>query len=146
MAKIVVIDDEPGVRRLISRILRRAGHTVVAFEHGKIGIDHLRREIPDLLITDIFMPEMEGLETVKLAHSLNLKMPIIAISGGGSRGEMQYMEFARRFGATATLGVQRSFKAAATPPSSMLERSSNRRPITGAPLELLLRAGCSRIR
>lgn len=90
--------------RMSSRILQRAGHVVITFGHGRSGIDHLRRECADLMITDIFMPEMEGLETVKMAHSLCPTMPIVAVSGGGSLQNMDYLEFARRFGATATLG------------------------------------------
>lgn len=104
MANIVVIDDEPGVLTMISAVLERAGHGVVAFDNGKKGIDYLRRQASNLLITDIFMPEMDGLETVKIARALDPKMPIIVVSGGGSRGEMQYLAFAHRFGATATLG------------------------------------------
>ena len=103
MAKIVVIDDDPATRRLVSTILRRDGHAVATCENGKQGIDRIRHEAPDLLITDIFMPEMEGLETVKIARALHPAMPILAISGGGSRGDMQYVGFAGRFGATASL-------------------------------------------
>lgn len=104
MARIVVVDDEPAILRMSSRILRRAGHVVVTFDNGKRGIEHLQREGADLLITDIFMPEMEGLETVKLARTLRPGMPIVAVSGGGSMQIMDYLEFALRFGAAATLG------------------------------------------
>lgn len=104
MARIVVVDDEPAILRMSSRILQRVGHVVVTFENGRLGIEHLRREAADLLITDIFMPDMEGLETVKLAHALLPEMPIVAVSGGGSMQSMNYLEFARRFGAVATLG------------------------------------------
>ncbi len=90
--------------RTSSRILQRAGHDVVCFDNARNGIDHLKGKAANLLITDIFMPEMEGLETVKLAHALRPQMPILAVSGGGSIHSMTYLEFARRFGADATLG------------------------------------------
>ena len=79
MAKIVVIDDEPGARRIAYPTLGAGGHTVVAYPDGRGGIEHVRREPPDLLVTDIFMPEMEGLETIRLARDLQSEMPIIAM-------------------------------------------------------------------
>ena len=84
MAKIVVIDDEPGILRIACLALEAAGHAVVAYPDGRGGIEHIKREPPDLLITDIFMPEMEGLETIRLARGLRSEMPIIAMSGGAA--------------------------------------------------------------
>jgi two-component system nitrogen regulation response regulator NtrX len=65
MAKILVIDDEPGIRDIICRVLEAAGHEVVAYENGQGAIDHINTAPADLLITDIFMPEVEGLETIR---------------------------------------------------------------------------------
>ena len=102
MAKIVVIDDEPGVLRVACLALEAAGHAVVAYPDGRGGIEQIRREPPDLLITDIFMPEMEGLETIRLARDLQSEMPIIAMSGVQFEGG-DYLEIAEKFGAVATL-------------------------------------------
>ena len=102
MAKIVVIDDEPGVLRIACLALEAAGHAVFAYPDGRGGIDHIKRERPDLLITDIFMPEMEGLETIRLARGLRSEMPIIAMSGVYFEGG-DYLEIAEKFGAVATL-------------------------------------------
>ena len=102
MANIVVIDDEPAMLRIAGRTLEAAGHVVAAFADGRRGIAHLRTEAPDLLITDIFMPEMEGLETIQAAHRLRPEMPIIAMSGV-SFGGGDYLRIAERFGAVATL-------------------------------------------
>jgi len=77
MAKIVVIDDEPAMLRVTCRTLQAAGHTVIAFANGRGGIEHFKKETADLLLTDIFMPEMEGLETIQTAHRLRPEMPII---------------------------------------------------------------------
>jgi CheY-like chemotaxis protein len=102
MARIIVIDDEPGVLRVACLVLEAAGHTVAAYPDGRGGIAHIEREPPDLLITDLFMPEMEGLETIRLARELQAEMPIIAISGVDFAGG-DYLEIAEKFGALATL-------------------------------------------
>ena len=102
MARIIIIDDEPGILRVACLALEAAGHAVAAYPDGRGGIAHIKRDPPDLLVTDLFMPEMEGLETIRLARDLQAQMPIIAISGvfvesGG------YLEIAEKFGAMATL-------------------------------------------
>ena len=102
MAKIVVIDDEPGVLRVACLALEAAGHDVTAYPDGRGGIEHIRREPPDLLVTDIFMPEMEGLETIRQARELHAEMPIIAMSGVHFEGG-NYLQIAEKFGALATL-------------------------------------------
>ena len=102
MAKIVVIDDEPGVLRIACLALEAAGHAVVAYPDGRGGIEYIKREPADLLITDIFMPEMEGLETIRLARDLRSELPIIAMSGVYFEGG-DYLEIAEKFGAVATL-------------------------------------------
>jgi CheY-like chemotaxis protein len=102
MAKIIVIDDEPGILRIACLALEAAGHSVVAYPDGRGGIEHIRREPPDLLLTDIFMPEMEGLETIRQARDLQSEMPIIAMSGVYFEGG-DYLEIAEKFGAVATL-------------------------------------------
>src|SRR5688572_22193063 len=102
MAKIVLIEDDPAVLRMTRRALAAGGHTVVAFENGRGAIDHLRRENPDLLITDIFMPEMEGIETIQQVRVLKPGLPIIAVSGS-MFGSGDYLEIAAKFGAVATL-------------------------------------------
>jgi DNA-binding NtrC family response regulator len=102
MARIIVIDDEPGMRRTTRRALQRAGHTVAVYANGAAAIDALGNEPADLLITDIFMPEMEGLETIGKARALNPKMPIIAMSGVSFEGG-DYLRIAEKFGAVASL-------------------------------------------
>ncbi len=109
MANIVVIDDEAGIRRITSKALEIAGHHVVAYEDGRAGIDHVERNPPDLLITDIFMPEMEGLETIRRVRAINSRLPIIAMSGISFEGA-DYLQIAEKFGALATL--KKPFRAA----------------------------------
>lgn len=102
MARIIVIDDEPGMRRTTRRALQRAGHAVAVFANGAAAVAHLEQEPADLLITDIFMPEMEGLETIGKVRALNPKMPIIAMSGVSFEGG-DYLRIAEKFGAVASL-------------------------------------------
>ena len=110
MATVVIIDDELAIRRLLCGVLEGAGHAVTGYSNGRPGIEHLEHNRVDLLVTDIFMPEMEGLETIRRARAIRPDLPIIAISGGWSYGG-DYLWVAREFGATETL--QKPFPASA---------------------------------
>ena len=102
MAKILVIEDDPAMRRAACRVLEGAGHAVTAYKNGRGAIEHIEKEAPDLLITDIFMPEVEGLETIRRARALCPAMPIIAISGF-ALDSADYLKVAEKFGAVASL-------------------------------------------
>ena len=102
MAKVLVIDDEAGIRGIMCRVLEAAGHDIVAFANGGGAIEHVRQAPADLLITDLFMPDVEGIETIREIHRLRADMPIIAISGVDFEGG-DYLRVARKFGAVATL-------------------------------------------
>src|SRR5262249_7586390 len=73
------------------------------FGDSRKAIAALEHVSADLLIPDIFVPEVEGLETVKLVRLHQPEIPIIAVSGGGTLNAIEYLSFARRFGANATL-------------------------------------------
>ena len=109
MATIIVIDDEPGIRGLLRNVLEAAGHVVSDYADGRGAIEQIGRASPDLLITDIFMPEAEGLETIRRVRALQPEVPIIAISGVLSYGH-DYLHIASQFGAAATL--EKPFNAA----------------------------------
>ena len=101
-ATIILVDDEPLVRDMLHLVLEGAGYTVADYSNGRGAIEHLQRRPADLLITDIFMPEVDGLETIRRACALRPEMPIIAISGISIHG-IDYLDAAERFGAVATL-------------------------------------------
>jgi CheY-like chemotaxis protein len=103
MAHILVIDDDPLLRQLITHALEEAGHTVLRCENGRKAIAHLEHDDADLLITDVIMPEMDGIETVRAVRRLRPALPILAISGGGPGGTSHYLGMATAFGATAAL-------------------------------------------
>jgi DNA-binding response OmpR family regulator len=99
MAKILVLDDEPSILIMIKKMLERAGHEVDTALNGKEGLEKFKKNKPDLLITDIIMPEKEGLETIFELRKKYPELKIIAISGGGRIGPNGYLPGAKLFGA-----------------------------------------------
>lgn len=103
MARILVIDDEDLVRFTVEQILIAAGHVVATAENGAAGVRR-HREFPfDLVITDIMMPERDGIETIRALKAEFPNLPIIAISGGGRMGNLNYLEMAKDFGVASTI-------------------------------------------
>src|SRR5579872_2372438 len=100
MAAILLIDDERQMRRLISRILTGAGHAVHEAANGRLGIELFRQVRPALVITDIVMPDMEGIETIRALRADAPSLPILAISGGS---HPVYLRAATELGAMAAL-------------------------------------------
>lgn len=101
MAKILVFDDEPSILLMIKKMLEKAGHEVEIALNGKEGMVLFERNKPDLLITDIIMPEKEGLETIFELRRQYPDLKIIAISGGGRIGPDGYLPGAKLLGANA---------------------------------------------
>jgi len=101
--KVLVIDDDILVRRTISRILQHGGYEVTLAEDGAKGVAKFRSERPDLVITDIIMPEQEGIETIIQLLRDNPAARIIAVSGGGRLGSMDFLTVANKLGAAAIL-------------------------------------------
>src|SRR5712692_4063493 len=84
MAKILVIDDEQGIRNLLDTLLRRKGYDVVLAESGRQGLELFRRERPDVIVLDLKMPEMDGLTVLQQVRSLDPKTPVIILTGAGT--------------------------------------------------------------
>ena len=103
MARILVIDDEDLVRFTVEQILMSAGHVVDTAENGAAGM-HRQRQFPfDLVITDIMMPEQDGIETIRALKAEFPNLPIIAISGGGRMGNLNYLEMVKNFGVSIAI-------------------------------------------
>jgi CheY-like chemotaxis protein len=100
---ILVIDDDALVREALTLILERKGYEVACAADGKQGLKAFRSRRPDLVISDIVMPEMEGIEAIMELRILSHSCPIIAISGGGRFGKADFLSVAKQLGATATL-------------------------------------------
>jgi DNA-binding NtrC family response regulator len=99
MADILIIDDDPAVRSVFTQLLESKGHRVRCAEEGREGMKLLCKQVPDLLITDILMPEMDGLEVLQHIRNHHAELPVIAISGGMSISSMNFLPLAERFGA-----------------------------------------------
>jgi CheY-like chemotaxis protein len=114
MASILVIDDDRAVLSTIRLLLERATHAVEAVENSHAGLQLLATKDFDLLIVDIFMPGMDGFETMKLVHQSRPNMPIIVISGQqfrlASERRPDFLHMATRLGAVSSL--QKPFKPA----------------------------------
>lgn len=103
MARILIIDDEDTVRGALFTLLQREGHDVEFAENGNVGIQKFSESTFDLVITDIVMPEKEGIETIKDLRAMSPDVKIIGISGGGRSGNSGFLEMAFRLGANNTL-------------------------------------------
>ena len=101
--KILVIDDEAAVRYAITRILETEGYEVTTAPDGLRGMSQFRLWNPDLVITDLIMPEQEGMQTIKQMREADTGVKILAISGGGRLVNVDFLQVARRLGADEVL-------------------------------------------
>jgi len=115
LAKILIIDDDVAVKATIRLLLERAGHSVVVADDGRKGLKIFEAGEFDLLFLDIFMPGMDGIETMRLVHQQQPLIPIIAISGRpvtwDSATGPDFLNMATKLGAVSSL--QKPFKPAA---------------------------------
>jgi CheY-like chemotaxis protein len=101
MARILVIEDDAHVQATVRDLLNDAGHVVFVASDGREGLARYQEHHPDLVITDIFMPERDGLAVILALEPTNAK--IIAMSGGGSVDGGDYLDDAIHLGARGTL-------------------------------------------
>jgi DNA-binding response OmpR family regulator len=97
MALVLVIEDDALMRATIRRML--ASHTVIEASNGREGLAAFKLRAPDIVITDILMPEKEGIETIIELRAASSLSKIIAISGGGSSGTLDFLTSAKKLGA-----------------------------------------------
>lgn len=100
---ILIIEDDEGIRGALNKLLTRAGYTVVEAGHGREGLEILEDFGVDMVITDIFMPNMDGLEVIRSIRRKNESLKVIAISGGGQMHLTECLRWAKAFGANKTL-------------------------------------------
>jgi two-component system, chemotaxis family, chemotaxis protein CheY len=99
MKKILVIDDDPVIRHTLTKVLCRNGYDVVTAEDGNHGLRIFRTENPGIVVTDIIMPEQEGIETIIKLRREKPDVKIIAMSGGGRISKDDLLHTALRLGA-----------------------------------------------
>jgi CheY-like chemotaxis protein len=83
MATILVVDDEPDLRHMLRRVFERAGHQVVEAANGAAAMRCISEEAPNLVVTDVMMPVMDGAELIRLLRDdpSTAHLPIVAVSG-----------------------------------------------------------------
>jgi CheY-like chemotaxis protein len=101
MATLLLIDDEAQVRMFFRVALEGAGYRVLTAENGKHGLHLLKHQEVDLILVDIFMPDMDGLELIPVLRKARPPTKIIAITGGS--GETDYLDIAKYLGAHRAL-------------------------------------------
>ena len=101
--RVLLIEDDASVRRIVRKMLERGCHEVAEAENGRIGLERLSDTEFDLVITDIVMPEMDGIETLIELRKQHPSLRVIAMSGGGRTGNMDLLSSAEKLGASAVL-------------------------------------------
>ena len=102
-ARILIIDDDAAVSRTLSLILTRAGHQVSTVNNGRKGLEMLSNDGYDLVLTDIIMPELDGIEAIRRIRADHPDLRIIAISGGGQIDKADFLHMAEALGADRVL-------------------------------------------
>lgn len=100
--KILIIEDDALLRRGLANVVGRLGCGVLEAANGIEGMKCFMQHKPDVIITDILMPEKEGLETIREMRKENPAVRIIAISAGSPMYKMQFLDLAEKFGASYT--------------------------------------------
>ena len=103
MPRILIIDDDEDVRTMVKEVLSRAGYQTAEATNGRVGIKLQKENPADLIVTDLIMPEQEGLETIMEIRRLFPQAKIMAMSGGGHDGVLDFLPMARKLGASRTL-------------------------------------------
>lgn len=108
MPLVLIADDSPEIRGCAALALSSRGYAVLLAENGKRALETLRHEAVDLVLTDLVMPEYEGIELIIAVHAEFPRLPVIAMSG--ARDRAAYLRSAMHLGATCT--IQKPFDVA----------------------------------
>ena len=101
--KIFIIDDDESMLQIQSALLAEAGHEIQSSTQSGSALEKIRASKPDCVITDIMMPDQDGIETVLRIKEFNANIKVIVISGGGHQRAMDFLPAAERLGADLTL-------------------------------------------
>ena len=110
MPGVLIVEDDKDLREMLKLALLRRGFTVLEAENGKDAITHFKPLITDLVVTDLIMPEEDGLKVVIKLREIKPSIKIIAISGGGKVGPGSYLNLAKALGADAIYSKPFSIK------------------------------------
>lgn len=100
---ILLIEDDLDFRNFVEEVLNEAGYTVLLAENGSQGSKLVNEHLPDLIVTDLLMPEKDGVRFIEENKASHPSIPIIAMSGGASVFSPAFLEAAEKLGASKTL-------------------------------------------
>jgi two-component system chemotaxis response regulator CheY len=103
MARMLIVDDDAQIRTVLRSMLEREGYDVIEAADGREGLTRYQATPIDVILLDLLMPEQEGMETITMLRRLDPMVKIIARSGGGQTGRMDFLELAAVLGAQRTL-------------------------------------------
>ena len=131
MRRILIIDDDHHILLMVKKMLERAGFEVDLASNGNEGLELFKKTPVDLVITDIIMPEKEGLETIREMKRLRSDLKIIAMSGGGKISADNYLNTAKIFGASRVMAKPFSQKQMVSAVQDLLGDPSDGNPYNG---------------
>jgi DNA-binding NtrC family response regulator len=102
MAKILVVEDDALVRDMLAQVLEKAAHEVIRAADGEEAAEILKKNQPDMMITDIIMPKKSGITLISEVKNRHPAMEIIAISGGGRLDPIGYLDLSENLGASVS--------------------------------------------
>ena len=103
MATVMIVDDDQQIRKLLGLMLANAGYHILVASNGVEAVKAYKEQPSDIVLTDIIMPEKDGIETIRDLKGINPDVQIIAISGGGLGNPDLYLDMAEKMGAAATI-------------------------------------------
>jgi CheY-like chemotaxis protein len=103
MARILIVEDDKLSRRICVQLLKRDGYEVFEAENGRVAMEHLLRQPVDLVVTDMIMPVMDGVETILAVRRLYPNVKIIAMGASGLGPSESCLKIARVLGSHKTL-------------------------------------------
>jgi len=103
MAHVLVVDDDADVRSLVRRVVTKLGHQVWDVADGAEALKILQTSPVDLIVSDVYMADMDGMELLVRIRQLELDVPVVVISGGGYKPREEVLKMAAACGAVATL-------------------------------------------
>jgi len=107
----LIVDDDPYIREELRDALAAWGYAVVEAANGKEALKAVGKAVPDIVVTDLMMPEMDGIELILKLRAAHPTLRIIALSGGDAGGYMGYLDAAGKLGANQTVSKPVDFAA-----------------------------------
>lgn len=102
-ARVLLVDDEPAVLEILRQTLLAEGYEVSVAANGREAVERMKEQLFDLVLTDLIMPEKDGIQTILELRGIDPFVPVIAMSGGTAAGDGDFLPLARQLGAKAVL-------------------------------------------